>query len=87
MIEQQTRTERQRIAKKVVVDLIHSMYEVTSVRLGRGTAHSWIYIRTKHYVPHDVRSLIEHHLGKHVQVGKFSDDFGGDESCVSWSVS
>ena len=54
---------QQRVKPKVLVEhLLGGVYGKVSVRKGRGTSRSWLYIATANSVPESARRLVEHHL-------------------------
>lgn len=84
-----SKRQRQGARLKQIVRNITEQEDV-SVVSGRGTAHSWWYVRTKKQVPTEQRSLIEHMAAQEGLLGYYLPDAmpGKDdwEPCVLFEV-
>lgn len=78
-------------AKELVVRLLANeepANKVLSVKKGRGTASSWLYIKTVEPVTEYTKGWIEAHLVQACLVGRYYTDYGagidGYAVCSQW---
>jgi hypothetical protein len=66
-------------AKKIVCEELGLAPSSVSVRKGRGTAHSWLYIKTAARVDLDLRERVSERLVRERLVGQYLTDHGIDD--------
>lgn len=77
------------LAKKIVMEELKLTSKDVSVRQGRGTAHSWVYItlKTDHLVTHEDKDRVEQRLVAEHVAGTYYSDYGVSNEWypnVSW---
>lgn len=73
--------------KKIVMDILKCPFRDLSVTRGRGTAHNWVYIKTKSQPTLQQMSDIRKILSKNTLCGHYYSDFGINDQwseCISF---
>lgn len=76
MKKELTRRQQSALAKKIVCDELNVPLKEVSVKYGRGTAHSWLYICTDAPMTTSQRENIERTIDKFELVGSYWSDYG-----------
>ncbi len=71
-----TRRQQSALAKKIICNVLDVPAKDVSVKYGRGTAHSWLYISTDAPMTGEQRDEIERQIVENYLVGSYWPDWG-----------